>query len=98
MVKHLGPPTFFLTLLCADLRWNELVSIIYKLKGQDVSQEFISNLTYHERCNLLNSNRLSGTALSIPCRNIIGETTYYAIRVEFQVRTHPLISLEKKIA
>ena len=25
MVKQLGIPTFFLTLSCADLRWNELI-------------------------------------------------------------------------
>ena len=56
MVKQLGPPSFFLTLSYADLRWNELISIIYKLKRQEVSEECIDTLTYHERCELLNSN------------------------------------------
>ena len=28
MVKQLGLPTYFMTLSCADLRWNELVDII----------------------------------------------------------------------
>ena len=32
MVKQLGRPTFFLTLSFADLRWNELVESISKLK------------------------------------------------------------------
>ena len=31
MMKQLGIPTFFLTLSCADVRWNELISIISKL-------------------------------------------------------------------
>ena len=31
MVKQLGVPTFFMTLSSADLKWNELVSIINKL-------------------------------------------------------------------
>ena len=31
MVKQLGVPTFFLTLSCADLRWDELPYIINKL-------------------------------------------------------------------
>ena len=31
MVKQLGAPTFFMTLSSADLKWNELVSIINKL-------------------------------------------------------------------
>ena len=29
MIKPLGTPAFFLTLSCADLRWNELISIIF---------------------------------------------------------------------
>lgn len=28
MVKQLKIPTFFLTLLCADLRWDELISVM----------------------------------------------------------------------
>ena len=28
MVKQLGIPTFFLTLSCADLRWNKILAII----------------------------------------------------------------------
>ena len=31
MVKQLGLPTFFMTLSCADLRWDELISIIASL-------------------------------------------------------------------
>ena len=39
IVKHLGLPTFFLTLSCADLRWNELISIISKPSGLNLSEE-----------------------------------------------------------
>ncbi|XP_066910247.1 uncharacterized protein [Clytia hemisphaerica] len=101
MVKQLGPPTFFLTLSCADLRWNELISIIYKLKGQNVTNEFIENLSYHERCDLLNSNpvlvarhfqyRVEVFFKEIVLDGPLGKTTYYAIRVEFQVRGSPHI-------
>ena len=41
MVKQLGLPTFFMTLSCADLRWNELITIISKLKGEDLSDVYI---------------------------------------------------------
>ena len=41
MVKQLGVPTFFLTLSCADLKWNELISIIAKLNGLNISEEDI---------------------------------------------------------
>ena len=39
MLKQLGTPIFFLTFSCADLRWNELISIIFKLNGIDIADE-----------------------------------------------------------
>ena len=54
MVKQLGIPSFFLTLSCADLRCNELISIISKLNGLNISEEDIDQMSYHERCNTLN--------------------------------------------
>ena len=53
MVKQLGFPTFFLALSSADLRWNELVEIIQKLSKAHFN---LSNLSYHDRCSILNSN------------------------------------------
>ena len=50
MVKQLGLPTLFMTLSCADLRWNELVSIISKLNGLNLSEDDIKNLDYFKRC------------------------------------------------
>ena len=44
MVKQLGIQTFFMTLLSADLKWNELISIINKLNKQGLSEEDIRNL------------------------------------------------------
>jgi len=52
IVKQIGPPAFFLTLSYADLRWNELVSIIYKLKGQNISENEINSITYQDICKL----------------------------------------------
>ena len=56
MVKQLGIPTFFMTLSCTDLRWNELVEIISKLNRLDFSDDVIKNMTYQERCNTINKN------------------------------------------
>lgn len=53
MVKQLGLPTFFLTLSCADLRWDELVLIIGKLNNINVNPD---ELDYFSRCNILNQN------------------------------------------
>ena len=56
MVKQLGIPTWFLTLSCADLRWSELFQIIAKTKGNNITDEEIECLSYHERCAMLNLN------------------------------------------
>ena len=52
MVKQLGLPTFFMTLSCADLGWNELITIISKLKGYSLSEADIDGITYFERCHI----------------------------------------------
>ena len=53
MVKQLGLPSF---LSCAYLRWNELISIISKLEGNMLCEDEIQDLSYQDRCNLLNKN------------------------------------------
>ena len=53
MVKQLGTPTFLLTFSCADLRWNELILIIFKLNRVDISDEGVDEKSYHERCDTL---------------------------------------------
>ena len=47
MVKQLGAPKFFLTLPCADLRWNEVISIIFKLTRVDISDEKVDEMSYY---------------------------------------------------
>ena len=56
MVKQLGTPTFFSILSYADLRWNELISIIYELNGSDKADEDIGLMSHHERCDIMNKN------------------------------------------
>ena len=51
-MKQLGIPTFFFTLSCADLRWNEVLTIRRKLNEADFD---ISSLSY-DRCKILNEN------------------------------------------
>ena len=46
MVKQLGIPTYFLTISCADLRWNEFPYIINKLNNLCLSDEELENLSY----------------------------------------------------
>ena len=101
MVKQLGLPTFFMTLSCADLRWNELVDIITKLQGNEITEEEINRLSYFERTNILNNNpvllarhfqyRVEMFFKDIVVDGPLGKTKYYAIRVEFQARGSPHI-------
>ena len=101
MVKQLGLPTYFMTLSCADLRWNELIEIISKLRGQNLTEEEIINLNYFERTKILNSNpvllarhfqyRVETFFKEIIVDGSLGKVKYYAIRVEFQVRGSPHI-------
>ena len=53
LVKLLGTLTFLLTLSCADLRWNELISITFQLNRVDVSDEEVDEMSYHESCDTL---------------------------------------------
>ena len=56
MVKQLGISTYFLTLSCADLRWEELSHIINKLSNLGRNDKKFKNLSYQEGCDLLNNN------------------------------------------
>ena len=48
MVKQLGIPTYFLTLSCTDLRWEELPHIINKLNNLGLSDKELKNFSYQE--------------------------------------------------
>ena len=98
MVKQLGIPTYFLTLSCADLRWEELPYIINKLNNLGLSDEELKDLSYQERCNLLNNNPALVARhfqykvevfKEITLDGPLGKTKYYAIRIEFQERGSP---------
>ena len=77
-----------MTLSSADLKWNEIVSIVNKLHKLNMSQEEIENLTYRDRCCLLKSNPAL-VARHFQHHGQLEKTKYYAICVEFQVRGSP---------
>ena len=56
MVKQLGVSPFFLILSCADLRWNDMFYVIFKVNGTDISEDEINGMSYSDRCKLLNGN------------------------------------------
>ena len=99
MLKQLGIPRYFLTLLCADLRWGELPYIINKLKNLGFSDEELKNLFYQERTKLLNENPvLEPRHFQYKAQVFFNEfmldgpfckTKYYALCMEFQEREIP---------
>ena len=50
MVKQLGIPTWFMTLSCADLRWNETFQIIAKTRNITITDEEIDHLHFAQKC------------------------------------------------
>ena len=101
MVQQLGIPTWFMTLSCADLRWHELFHILSRVKGENMTDEEIDNLSYNEKCSLLNLNpvivakhfqhRVETFFKDVLLSNAkpIGKIVYYALRIEFQMRGSP---------
>ena len=89
MVKQLGITIYFLTLSCADLRWEELPYIINKFSNLELSDKELKNLSYQERCNFLNNNlvlvaRYFQYKVEVFFKKMIvdgplGKTKYYAI-------------------
>ena len=78
---------------------GKLPYIINKLNNLGPSDEELKNLSYQERCNLLNNNpvlvsRHFQYKIEVFFKEIIldgplGKTKYYAIRIEFQERGSP---------
>ena len=88
-----------MVLSAAYLKRNELVFTANKLHKLNTSEKDIENLTYHERCCLLYSNRVFVARhfqyrLQVFLKEIVvddplGKTKCYSIRVEFQVCGSP---------
>ena len=56
MVKQLGCTSFFLTLFCTDLRWNDLAEVILKSTNLKIAAEEIESMDYFIGYKFLNDN------------------------------------------
>ena len=91
MVKQLEISTYFLTLSCGDLRWDELPYVINKLNNLGLSDEELKNLSYQERTKLLNENPVLAARhfqykVQVFFKELIldgplDKTKYYALRI-----------------
>ena len=93
MVKKLGIPTFFMTLSCADLRWNEMIEIISKVNTLNLTDDDIKNMSYQKRFDtpVHFPYKLEPLFKVIVLNDPFVKTRSYAVRVKFQVRGSPHI-------
>ena len=81
-----------LTLLCANLRWDKLIEYIQKLNKVDNADIDMSNLTYNEKCTVLNTNpfivaryfqyKVEVSSELIGIDRSLGKSKNYTLRVE----------------
>ena len=88
-----------MTLICADLRWDQEISIIASLRGENLQDEDFQSRDFFTRCNYLNLNpvllarhfqyRVETFFQVIILDGPLGKVKHHAIRIEFQVRGSP---------
>ena len=101
MFRTLGPPTFFITLSADDNNWTDLMVVLSKCKGQNLSEEQASELSPSEKRALMTTNPVV-TARHVAHRfqclsqevikgtgQPIGEVLDFFWRIEFQLRGSP---------
>ena len=103
MIRQIGCPTFFMTLSCADLHLDDLIANIFKLKRQNLSEEHVKNVSYFQKCEILNENpvfvarhfqyRVEVFFTEILMVSYLSGEIKYAVRVEFQFCDSPHILL-----
>ena len=100
MFRTLGPPTFFITLTADDMNWPDLLYVLAKRAGMDISVEDVESMSSEQKRELLCSDPIT-TARHFSQRfqkfvsylkgssKPIGEIVDYFWRVEFQLRGSP---------
>ena len=103
MIRQLGPATFFTSFSAAETRWKHLLKILGKIvDGVDYNDENIENLTWAEKCRLIQSDpatcaRHFDRQVQLLFKFLkddvepLGPLVDYFYRVEFQQRGSPHI-------
>ena len=100
MFRTLVPPTFFITLSAADMNWPDLLTILAKQVGMEVTEETIAQLSTEQKRELCNNPVTTAQHFSHRFQNFvkhilkgsvspIGEVVDYFLRIEFQLRGSP---------
>ena len=88
-----------MALSCADLQWDEPISIIASLRGEVLRQEEIDHMDLFTKCGYLNQNpvllarhfqyRVEMFLRVIFIEGPLGKVECHAICIKFQVRGSP---------
>ena len=100
MFRTLGPPTFFITLTADDMNWPDLLYVLAKRAGMDISMEDVDSMSSVQKRELLCSDPVTTArhfsqrfqkfiAFMKSSSKPIGEIVDYFWRVEFQLRGSP---------
>ena len=89
MIRQLGPASLFCSFSSAETKWNHLLRIIGKLiDHKDYSDEELNNLTWEEKCRLIQSDPVTCARLAP-----LGKIKDWFYRVEYQQRGSPHIHM-----
>ena len=67
MFRTLGPPTFFITLTADDMNWPDLLYVLAKRAGMDISKQEVDSMSSEQKRELLCSDPVT-TARSTICK------------------------------
>ena len=103
MLCTLGPPTFFITFSADDLHWKDLMIVLARCSGRDMTEDKVDELSNEERRTLMTNNPVVTAChfqhhfqclvkeLIKGSGRPIGEVTDFFWRAEFQLRGSPHI-------
>ena len=106
MIRQLGPCTWFITLSAADLKWPDLIQIIAKQQGQQLTDEDVLALSWEEKSRYLRSDPVTAarhfdTRVQLFFKyilinkqlNPLGDIVDYKYRIEYQLRGSPHVHM-----
>ena len=95
MLHKLGIPTWFLTLLAADLHWPEMIQAVAYQFGRKLSQDDVLKMNMAQRSKYLRQSPVTGVQHRIQSFFVqyllsdahpLGEITDQVIKIEFQMK------------
>ena len=104
MFRTLGPPAFFITLTADDMNWPDLLYVLAKRAGMDISVEYVDSMSSEQKHELLCSDPVTTArhfsqrfqkfiAFMKSSSKPIGEVVDYFWQIEFQLRGSPHVHL-----